>query len=90
MPDADDELAGGAVVRLRYLLQAVVDAVHGEGQPAGRDAGGLDTRHPGKLTPTLTRCFRSSTAVLIESSDKPPRIAQDHADAAPLPSSRSG
>ena len=42
MPDADDELAGGAVVLdvvvgLWHLLQAVVDAVHGEGQPAGRD-----------------------------------------------------
>ena len=42
MPDADDELAGGAVVLhvvvgLRHLLQAVVDAVHGEGQPPGRD-----------------------------------------------------
>ena len=42
MPDADDELAGGAVVLhvvvgLRHLLQAVVDAVHGEGQPTGRD-----------------------------------------------------
>jgi len=42
VPDADDELAGGAVVLhvvmgLRHLLQAVVDAVHGEGQPAGRD-----------------------------------------------------
>jgi hypothetical protein len=42
MPDADDELADGAVmlhvlVGLRHLLQAVVDAVHGEGQPAGRD-----------------------------------------------------
>ena len=42
MPDADDELAGGAVVLhvvvgLRHLLQAVVDAVHGEGQLAGRD-----------------------------------------------------
>ena len=42
MPDADDELAGGAVVLhvvvgLRHLLQAVVDAVCGEGQPAGRD-----------------------------------------------------
>jgi len=24
-------------VGLRHLLQAVVDAVHGEGQPAGRD-----------------------------------------------------
>ncbi len=41
MPDADDELAGGAVVLhvvvgLWHLLQAVVDAVHGEGQPAGR------------------------------------------------------
>jgi hypothetical protein len=42
MLDADDELAGGAVVLhvvvgLRHLLQAVVDVVHGEGQPAGRD-----------------------------------------------------
>jgi hypothetical protein len=42
MPDADDELAGGAivlhvVVGLWHLLQAFVDAVHGEGQPAGRD-----------------------------------------------------
>jgi hypothetical protein len=42
MPDPDDELAGGAVVlhvvvSLRHLLQAVVDAVYGEGQPAGRD-----------------------------------------------------
>ena len=42
MPDADDEFAGGAIVLhvvmdLRHLLQAVVDAVHGEGQPAGRD-----------------------------------------------------
>src|SRR5215471_9998536 len=42
MPDADDELAGGAVVlhvvvSLRDLLQAVVDAVHGEGQPTGGD-----------------------------------------------------
>ncbi len=42
MPDADDELAGGAVVLhvvvgLRHLLQAVVDAVRGEGQPAARD-----------------------------------------------------
>jgi hypothetical protein len=42
MPDADDELAGGAVVLhvvvgLRHLLKAVVDAVHGEGQLAGRD-----------------------------------------------------
>ncbi len=42
VPDADDELAGGAVmlhvvVGLPHLLQAVVDAVHGEGQPAGRD-----------------------------------------------------
>lgn len=40
MPDADDELAGGAVVLhvvvgLPHLLQAVVDSVHGEGQPAG-------------------------------------------------------
>ena len=39
MPDADDELTGGAVVfhvvvGLRHLLQAVVDTVHGEGQPA--------------------------------------------------------
>jgi hypothetical protein len=39
MPDADDELAGGAVVLhvvvgLRHLLQAVVDAVRGEGRPA--------------------------------------------------------
>ena len=35
MPDTDDELAGGAVVLhvvvgLRHLLQAVVDAVHGD------------------------------------------------------------
>ena len=42
MPDADDELAGGAVmfhvvVGLPDLLQAVVDAVHGEGQLAGGD-----------------------------------------------------
>src|ERR1700722_3649717 len=42
VPDADDELAGGAVVLhvvvgLGYVLQAVVDAVRGEGQPAGRD-----------------------------------------------------
>ena len=42
MPDADDELAGGAVVLhvvvgLLHLFQAVVDTVHGEGQPAGRD-----------------------------------------------------
>ena len=42
MPDADDELAGGAVVLhvvmcLGHLLQAVVGAVCGEGQPAGRD-----------------------------------------------------
>jgi hypothetical protein len=42
MPDADDELAGGAVVLhvavgLWHLLQAVVDAVHGKGQPAGHD-----------------------------------------------------
>jgi hypothetical protein len=38
MPDADDELAGGAVVlhvivRLGHLLQAVVDTVHRERQP---------------------------------------------------------
>ena len=43
MPDADDELAGGAVVLhvvvgLRHLLQAVVDAVHGEGQPPAETA----------------------------------------------------
>jgi len=42
MPDADDELAGGAVVLhvvvgLRHLLQAVVHAVRGKGQPADRD-----------------------------------------------------
>ena len=42
MPDADDELAGGAVVlhvvvSLRHLLQAVVDTVHGKAQPAGTD-----------------------------------------------------
>src|SRR5215813_10472225 len=42
MPDADDELAGGAVVLhvvvgLRHLPQAVVDAAHGEVQTAGRD-----------------------------------------------------
>jgi len=42
MPDQDDELAGGAVVPhvvvgLRHLLQTVVDTVHGEAQPAGRD-----------------------------------------------------
>jgi len=40
MPDADDEFARGSValhviVGLRHLLQAVVDAVHGEGQLAG-------------------------------------------------------
>ncbi|HEY1674627.1 MAG TPA: hypothetical protein VGG50_18075 [Streptosporangiaceae bacterium] len=40
MPDADDEFAGGAVVLhvvvgLRHLLHAVIDTVHGEGQPAG-------------------------------------------------------
>jgi hypothetical protein len=31
---------------LRHLLQAVVDAVHGEGQPVGRDGNGL----PGPCT----------------------------------------
>jgi hypothetical protein len=44
VPDADDELAGGAVVLqavvgLPYLLQAVVDTVDGEGQLAGATAG---------------------------------------------------
>jgi hypothetical protein len=39
VPDADDELAAGAVVPhvvvgLRHLLKAVINAVHGEGRPA--------------------------------------------------------
>jgi hypothetical protein len=42
MPDADDELAGGAVVLhvvvgRQHQLQAGIDAVHGVGPPVGRD-----------------------------------------------------